>query len=272
MSVTAVRTERWCSAVADVYVTGVGMTPFGNHGPGMGVSLAVDAALAALRDAGTTFAEMDILYAGAAHPLSPRGVFVARELGLTGIPVQHVSNASATGLAAAHEAVTAIEAGRAEVALVVGFDSPETEMPTEAVITGEGHHPPVVSFALWARQRMAEFGTTPEHLAAVATKNWNYARSNPFAARRAAEPVTVERVLGSRVVADPFTSMMCTPWAKERQRRCSARRAHCPGSTRDGPFGLPPAHSNPTGSDPGRCSKGQSWAHPSSPATRPPRP
>jgi acetyl-CoA acetyltransferase len=200
--------------MSEVYVVGVGMTPFANHGPGVGIRLATDAAVAALSDAGIAFSGVDALYAGAAHPLSPRGVYVGRELGLTGIAVEHVSNASATGLTAAHEAITAIESGRADVVLVVGYDSPEIDMPTESVITGEGHHPPAVSFALWARQRMAEFGTTREHLAMVAAKNWNYARGNEFAARRAPEPVTVERVLGARMVADPFTSMMCTPWGE----------------------------------------------------------
>jgi acetyl-CoA acetyltransferase len=87
-------------------------------------------------------------------------------------------------------------------------------MPVEDVIIGEGHHPPVVSFALWAKERMARYGTTARHLAMVAAKNWNYARGNPYAARRADSPVTVERVLRSRMVADPFTSMMCTPWGE----------------------------------------------------------
>jgi acetyl-CoA acetyltransferase len=200
--------------VTDVYVVGTGMTRFANHGPGVGIPLAAEASIAALRDAGITFADIDILYAGAANPNSPRGVFVARELGLTGLPVQHVSNASATGLAAAHEAITAIESGRADVALVAGYDSPDTDVSSQDVIAAEGHHPPAVSFALWARERMAQYGTGPEHLAMVAAKNWNYARTNPFAARQASEPVTVERVLASRMVADPFTSMMCTPWGE----------------------------------------------------------
>lgn len=200
--------------MTDVFVVGTGMTRFSNHGPGVGIALGAEASQAALMDAGIDFAGVDLLVAAVAHPHSPRGVFLARELGLTGIPVQHLSNASATGLAAAHEAITAIEAGRADVVLVAGFDSPETQVSTEDVITGEGHHPPAVSFALWARERMTRYGTTPKHLAMVAAKNWNYARSNPFAARQAPDAVTVERVLASRMVADPFTSMMCTPWGE----------------------------------------------------------
>lgn len=198
----------------EVMVAGVGMVPFGNHGPGVGVKLGRDAALAALADAGLTYADIDAVVVGTAHPLSPRGIFIAKELGLTGVPVQHVTNASATGLTAVHSARQAILSGDARRVLVVGMDSPYKAVPVEEVIVAEGNLPPVVSFALWAKRRMHECGTTHQHLAAITAKNWNYARDNPFAARRSVEPVTIDRVLAGRMVADPFTSMMCTPWGE----------------------------------------------------------
>lgn len=198
----------------EVLIAGVGMAPFGNHGHGMGLKLSRQAATAALQDAGLSYADIDAVIVGTAHPLSPRGIYVAKDLGITGVPVEHVSNASATGLAAVHTAANAIRGGGAKRVLVIGVDSPEKPVAVEDIIVGEGNFPPVVSFALWARRRMHEHGTTREHMAAVAAKNWNYARGNPYAARRAPEPVTIERVLGSRAVADPFTSMMCTPWGE----------------------------------------------------------
>jgi len=198
----------------DVLIAGVGMVPFGNHGPGVGVRLGRDAALAALEDAGLSYRDIDAVVVGTAHPLSPRGIFIAKELGLTGVPVQHVTNASATGLAAVHAARQAIRCGDARRVLVIGMDSPQKAVPVEELIVAEGNFPPVVSFALWAKRRMHERGTTREHLAMITAKNWNYARGNPFAARRAPEEVGIERVLGSRMIADPFTSMMCTPWGE----------------------------------------------------------
>jgi acetyl-CoA acetyltransferase len=198
----------------EIYVSGVGTTRFGAHGPGTGISLAVEASLAALDDAGADFAQIEAVFGGTAHPLSPRAVYLARELGLTGVPVHMTTNASATGLAAVHEAALALRSGSIDVALVVGYDAPEIEMAVEAVITGEGHAPPVVSFALWADERIRTSATTPEHLATVAAKNWNYARENPYAARRADSAVTAEQVLSSRLVAAPLTSMMCTPWGE----------------------------------------------------------
>ncbi len=200
--------------MTEVLIAGVGMAPFGNQGPGVGIRLGREAALAALRDAGLAYSDIDAVVVGTAHPLSPRGIYVAKELGLTGVPVQHVTNASATGLAAVHAARQAIRSGDARRVLVVGLDSPQKAVPVEEIIVAEGNFPPVVSFALWARRRMHEHGTTREHLAAIAAKNWNYARANPYAARRAPQEVTIERVLGSRLVADPFTSMMCTSWGE----------------------------------------------------------
>lgn len=198
----------------DVLVAGVGMAPFANHGPGKALPLARQAALAALADAGLCYADIDAVVVGTAHPLTTRGIHLAKDLGLTGVPVDHVTNASATGLVALHHARQSIRSGDARRVLVIGVDSPQRAVPVEEIIVGEGNFPPVVSFALWAQRRMSEHGTTREHLAAITAKNWNYARANPYAARRAPEPVSIERVLGSRVVADPFTSMMCTPWGE----------------------------------------------------------
>jgi acetyl-CoA acetyltransferase len=198
----------------EVMVLGVGMVPFGRYPPGAARRIAVQASAAALSDAGCAFADLDAFICGAAHPLTPRGVYLAKELGLTGLAVLHAEHASASGLAAMHLAWQGVRAGAYEAVLVLGIDCPESEKSVLEIIEGEGNLPAPALFAMWARRRMHERGTTPRHLAAVAAKNWNYARDNPFAARRATEPVTVEKVLASRVVAPPLTSMMCTPWGE----------------------------------------------------------
>ena len=198
----------------EVLIAGVGMTAFANHGPGKALTLAREAALKALTDAKLTYAGIDAIVVGTAHPLTQRGIYIAKDHGLTGIPVNHVTNASATGLAAIHAARQAILSGDAKRVLVIGVDSPQKAVPVEEIIIGEGNFPPVVSFGLWARRRMQEHGTRPEHFALITAKNWNYARTNPYAARQATEPVAIDRVLASRMVADPLTSMMCTPWGE----------------------------------------------------------
>ncbi|MFJ9562820.1 thiolase family protein [Streptomyces fuscichromogenes] len=193
----------------DVFVAAAGTSTIGKHPFGAGRELARQAGVAALREAGIDFTSVDALYAGVAMPATPKAIGVAKEFGLTGLPVVQVTNASASGLVAVHEAMIAIEAGRYDVVLVLGYDLPDWD---ENSLARQSFLPPPSLFAMWAQRRMYEYGTRPEHLAMVAAKNWNYARSVPHAARRADHEVTVEEILASRMVSDPLTAKMCTPW------------------------------------------------------------
>jgi acetyl-CoA acetyltransferase len=56
---------------------------------------------------------------------------------------------------------------------------------------------------------MKEFGTTPQQLAQVAVKNRRHGNLNPFAQFR--EPITVEEVLNSPIIVEPFTRLQCCP-------------------------------------------------------------
>lgn len=196
----------------DVYVLGTGMVPFTRYRVDQTPALVRESGVRALTDAGCTFADVEAVYMAAAHPLAPRGILVAKELGLNGAPLQHVDNASATGTSALHEAWMAVGSGLADTAIVLAYDVAPPTLSVADVIESEDNVPPVALFAMWARRRMHDAGTRPEHLAMVAAKNWNYARENPYAVRRAQEPVTVEAVLASREVASPLRSMMCTAW------------------------------------------------------------
>ncbi|MEO3858432.1 thiolase family protein [Acrocarpospora sp. B8E8] len=218
----------------DVMVLGTGMVPFGRYAPGSARRLAADASVAALSDADCAFADLDAFVCGSAHPLTPRGVYLAKELGVTGLAVLHAEHASASGLAAMHLAWLGVGSGAYDAVLVLGVDCPESEQSALEIIEGEGNLPAPALFAMWAHRRMHDRGTTPRHLAAVAAKNWNYARDNPYAARRAAEPITVEKVLASRMIAPPLTSMMCTPWGEGAAAAvvCSAEFAARSGADR----------------------------------------
>jgi acetyl-CoA acetyltransferase len=70
---------------------------------------------------------------------------------------------------------------------------------------------PAAYFALWAQRRMHDRGTTPEHFATIAAKNWNYGAKCPTAHRQSDHVVTPEEVLAARMVAEPLTTMMCCP-------------------------------------------------------------
>jgi acetyl-CoA acetyltransferase len=143
------------------------------------------------------------------------GVRVMKEFGLTGLPIQRVENASATGAAAFREACWAVESGRYDVVMVLGFDRMTAMIQSSSHNTDAGNLEdsilPAAFFALWATRRMHERGTKPEHLARIAAKNWNNGALNPMSQRQADKPVTVEKVLGSGMVAWPLTKMMSCP-------------------------------------------------------------
>jgi acetyl-CoA acetyltransferase len=194
-----------------VFVVGVGMHPFGNEGI-PATDMGYVAGVAALDDAGVDFPEVGALYNGYIGGGITAGVHLAKDLGLTGIPVTHVENASATGSSAFGEAVHAVAGGRVDVAMALGFDDMNR-------MTGLGRGGgrglgaedvmlPAAFFAMWATRRMHEVGTSVETFAAIAAKNWNHARENPMAQRRADHEVTVEEVLASTMISYPHTSKM----------------------------------------------------------------
>ena len=198
-------------------VAGVGMVRFARYPDRTLADLARDAGLAALHDAGMTLADVDEAFVGYLQPLTLVGVKAMKELGLTGLPVTHVENASATGLVAFREAAWAVASGRAQVAMAIAFDK-MTEMAGRGGSSrGTGRDQidstilPAAYFALWAQRRMHDHGTRPEHFAAIAAKNWNHGALCPWSHRRPDHKVTAEEVLASPMVAEPLTAMMACP-------------------------------------------------------------
>jgi len=198
----------------DVAVLGVGMYRFGMGDVPNNV-MAREAGMMALRDAGLSFRDVNAAYVGHIFASVMTGVRVMKEFGLTGIPVQRIENASATGSAAFREACLQVAAGHYDVVMVLGFDKMTTMIQQSTQGTApenmEDSILPAGFFALWATRRMHERGMKPEHLAKIAAKNWNNGALNPMAQRQSTEPTTVERVLKSRMVAWPLTTMMSCP-------------------------------------------------------------
>jgi acetyl-CoA acetyltransferase len=197
-------------------VAGIGMVRFDQYPLRSTADLAREAGLAALHDAGMTLADVDEAFVGYIQPAAMIGIKAMKELGLTGLPVTHIENASATGLVAFREAAWAVASGRAEVALAIAFDK-MTDMARGGPSRGTGRDQldstilPAAYFALWAQRRMHDHGTTPAHFAAIAAKNWNHGALNPFSHRQPDHRVTVDEVLASRMVAEPLTAMMACP-------------------------------------------------------------
>lgn len=181
------------------------------------LELAREAGLAALADAGLRLSDVDEAWVGYMAPQPMLGVRVMKEFGLTGLPVTHVENASATGLAALREAAWAVSSGRCRVAMAIGFDKMSELAAGGQTGRGIGRDSidsvilPAAYFALWATRRMHERGTKPAHFAAIAAKNWNHGALNPLADRQPEHEITPDAVLASPMIAEPLTAMMACP-------------------------------------------------------------
>jgi len=195
----------------DVYVIGVGMHRFNNERLDP-TAMADVAGMRALEDAGIDFDDVGALYNGYLGGGMASGVRVAKEFGMTGIPVTHVENASATGSCAFGEAVHAVAGGRVDSAMALGFDDMNQlggiGRSRGKSIGAEDVMLPAAFFAMWATRRMHDAGTTVETFAKIAAKNWNHARSNPMAQRQADHEITPDEVLSSTLISYPHTSMM----------------------------------------------------------------
>lgn len=207
--------------MTDVHVIGVGMTPFQRASHLDLAGLAREAALAALADAELPAAEVGGGFF--ANVLGPQltgevtaGQFVMASVGVRRVPIANVENACTSGSTAAWLAVNAIRSGEMEAALVIGAEKMSVpglgllQGGAEEIETQLGLVMPA-SFALRAARYMHEFGATARQLAQVSVKNRRHAQHNPLAQFR--EPVTLEQVLASPLIADPITRLQCCPTA-----------------------------------------------------------
>lgn len=206
-----------------VAVAGVGMTPFGRLHDRSATSLGMEAVDNALEDAGLGWKDVQTMYCGVLLMGMTPGTRVGAELGLSGIPIVNIDNASASGSSAFREAFLAVQSGRADVALALGVGKAEGMRgglggPTKP---GSPAHrealvarmmmpmPPVGIFAMRTRRRMHDYGSKIEQFAGIAVKNRRHAALNPYAQLR--KPQTLEDVLNARMIADPLTVPHCCP-------------------------------------------------------------
>lgn len=233
--------------MTEVFIAGVGMTPFGRHIDKSIHDLSSAAAALALQDAGADAAAIEAVYFTSAtngalqgqHSIP--GPIAARRAGLSGVPVFSVENACASGSSAFNLAVTAIKAGEADVVLALGaekmniadkarmfavFDSGwdvETVEANKATLLalGAGVEPPPGTtsdkpysvfmdvYAAFCRQHMRRYGTTQRQIAAVAAKNHAHSAHNPLAQFR--DAMSIEQVMAAPPITFPLTLPMCSP-------------------------------------------------------------
>ena len=204
----------------DVWIAGVGMTRFGKREESL-PDLMAEAALAAMADARVD--TPDALVVAAMNPEEftgegNYGSLIATHLGLSRVPAIRVETATSSGLAAIYAGFAAIGAGLHRCVLVVGGEK-MSHLPTPRVseIIGRsidahersyGSTMPALA-GLITRAAMHRRGFTLKEISQVAVKNHAHGARNAYAHFQ--EPVTLEAVMESRMVADPLRLFHCCP-------------------------------------------------------------
>jgi len=230
----------------EVYVVGVGHTPFGKFLERNVKSLALEAVTEALKDAQMEKKDIESAFVGNAMQgvvtgqEMVRGQIALRHVGIDAIPIVNCENACATGSTAFHLAWQSIFGGHCEVALALGVEKlymEDTEKMFKNYDVGmdvellddlrkrwveeakkmgnqnEGKDMPrsfaMDMYASHCRAHMETFGTTQRDLAIIASKNHNNSVNNPYAQYR--KPMNVDEIMEARPVVFPLTAPMCSP-------------------------------------------------------------
>lgn len=231
----------------DIYVVGVGMTPFGRLLDRSVYDMVDEAVGLALKDAGATTADVGSVYYSTMTngmlqgQTGIPGPIAMRRIGIEGVPVFSVENACASGSSAFNLATLALRAGQCDIALAVGaekmnvpdkakmfavfdggWDVSTVEQNKKTLLAmGEGVVPPpgTVSerpysvfmdvYAAIARNHMLRYGTTQRQIAAVAAKNHQHSVHNPLSQFQQA--FSIDEVLASPAICYPLTTLMCSP-------------------------------------------------------------
>jgi len=206
----------------EVAVVGIGMGKWGELWKKSLRDIFVEAALAAIDDAGVE--RIDSMYIGSMSS----GLFVGQEhiaslladyLGAVPIPSARVESACASGGLALRQGFIDVASGMNDIVLVGGVEKMTDVGAGEATFAlgtaadqeyecYQGVTFPGL-YALIAKAHMHQYGTTREQMALVAVKNHrngskNSAAQYPF-------EITVDDVLKSTLVADPLRLLDCSP-------------------------------------------------------------
>jgi acetyl-CoA acetyltransferase len=210
-------------------VVGIGATPYYKRGqslPQTQLSMACDAIVLALEDAGLTVQDLDgfAIYSNSVDPAEVSSVLGVPEVRFAAtLTSGGGGSAGSLGLAAA-----AVHAGMAEVVVSVMTLQQATRRlggtqvgdgggggggsanpyggggvpPTKAFTANSGLLSPGNSFAVLTQRHMHQYGTTREHLAEVAINQRNNAITRPTSIRT--QPLTRDEYFNARMISDPL--------------------------------------------------------------------
>jgi acetyl-CoA acyltransferase len=232
----------------DVFIVGIGMTPFGRFLDRSLTSLTEEAVRLALTDAGIVESQVEaIAFANATQDAMEgqygiRGQVALQAMAFDAVPIINVENACASATTALNVAMMQIQSGQVEMALAIGAEKMASadvalsmgafegswdranksatleklvklgkDMPTPPAEAARESNRTVFMdiYAAFAKYHMSRFGTTQRQLAEVAAKNHRHSVHNPLSQYRRA--FSVDEVLAARLIAWPLTLPMCSP-------------------------------------------------------------
>ena len=197
-----------------VAVVGAAETTDMGRIPGMSqIMLHADAALNAMADAGLSASDIDGVATAGASPTE-----LAFHLGITPNWADGTAVGGCSFMLHVRHAVAAIESGMCRNVLITHGESGRSRVganrfaSSPASFAGQFEAPfgvtgPPSMFTLPVLRYMKDCGMTHEQLASVAVVQRQWAAKNPRASFR--DPITVEDVLNSRMIAYPFHLLEC---------------------------------------------------------------
>lgn len=211
------------TAPDDIVVLGGGLSKFARERPdGTPVEWMVEAALAALADAGVDPASVDHSLVAYESEILARqlsmGQVIQDALGFCPRPSIRVEAGGGTGGAAIRTAYAYLKSGLCESILVVGCDAVGRQVTSATVrevyaLSGDVDFEMAAGgffmayYALMMQEHMRRYGTTEAQMAQVSVKNHRNAMSNPMAAMPL--DITIDDVLNSPPVVAPYKRLDC---------------------------------------------------------------
>ena len=197
-----------------VHVLGTGAIPFRKYPEKTLAEIGWPALREAMLEAGVRADDINAVYCGTALGGMLVGQRVAKALGISGMAIVNVENACSSSSSALAQAWMAVKSGACDIVAVIGvekltkFGGGTLPLEREDWEVNQGMVMPAL-YAMRAKRYMHEFGLTEAQLAQVSVKAHDHGALNPNA--QIQKRVTLEEVMASRMVAEPFTLWHCCP-------------------------------------------------------------
>lgn len=203
-----------------VAIVGVGETPYLRRSGRSAYTLAMEAIRAAIEDAGINARDVDGIIAqpGEVFPQQVAADLAVRDISFT----TQIVTGGAAAVSSLGAATMALQTGQASYVVLFGArngSSGQRVAERIARLPGEtmrqqleyphGWSAPAQWYAMICRRHMHEYGTTKEHLAAVALTMRAHAQRNPRAMMYG-RPLTGDQYMDAEMIADPYQKFDCS--------------------------------------------------------------